>query len=145
MALSRTVGELADTLLSIVRTRIELFSLEAGEEKSRLAALAALLCAALFFLALAVLVFSVTVALYFWPTPYRYTALWLMGLLYLVLGAGFAWTVRARLRDDPAPFSATLDELRRDITLVGRLRGPERAAEEDGAEDDGPHAGRDAS
>ena len=51
MALSRTVGELADTLLSIVRTRIELFSLEAGEEKSRLAALAGLLCAGLFFLA----------------------------------------------------------------------------------------------
>jgi uncharacterized membrane protein YqjE len=124
MALSRAIGELAGTLLSAARTRLELFALEAGEQKARLLGLLALLCAAIFFLALALLVFSITVALYFWPTPYRYLALWLLGLLYLVLGLAFAWTVRARLRDDPVPFSATLDELRRDAALVGRLREP---------------------
>lgn len=140
MALSRAVGELAGTLLSMARTRLELFALEMGEQKARLIGLLALLCAAAFFLALAVLVLSVTVALYFWPTPYRYMALWLLGLLYLVLGIAFTWTVRVRLRDDPLPFSATLDELRRDAVLAGRLREPGAAHADgrDGAREDSP-------
>ncbi|HEU0231305.1 MAG TPA: phage holin family protein [Burkholderiaceae bacterium] len=140
MALSRAVGDLAGTLLSMARTRLELFALEAGEQKARLIGLLALLCAAAFFLALAVLVLSVTVALYFWPTPYRYMALWLLGLLYLVLGIAFAWTVRVRLRGDPLPFSATLDELRRDAALFGRLREPGAAHADgrDGAPENSP-------
>src|SRR3546814_10636765 len=81
MALRQSVGELADTLLSTIRTRIELFSLEAADQKARMVRLLALLCVTLFFVPLAVLPLSATIALYFWPTPYRYLALWLMVLL----------------------------------------------------------------
>jgi len=122
MTLRHTAGELADTLLSTVRTRIELFSLEAADQKARLLRLLALLCATLFFLAMAVLVLSLTVALYFWPTPHRFLALWLLVLLYLILGAVFFCVLRHSMRASPAPFSGTLEELRRDMTLVGRLR-----------------------
>lgn len=134
MALRQSVGELADTLLSTIRTRIELFSLEAADQKARLVRLLALLCAALFFVALAVLLLSATIALYFWPTPYRYLALWLMVLLYLILGGVSFWMMRRNLRDGSLPFSATLDELRRDIALAGRLRDDGAPASGDGAD-----------
>src|SRR3546814_17351775 len=61
--------------------------------------LLALLCATLFFVALAVLLLSATFAMYFWPTPYRYLALWLMVLLYLILGGVSGWMMRRGLRD----------------------------------------------
>src|SRR3546814_1499998 len=71
MALRQSVGDLACTLLSIVRTRLELFSLEASEQKVNLIAILGMAFGALLFLTLAVLVFSIAVALYFWPTDQR--------------------------------------------------------------------------
>lgn len=124
MALRQSVGDMACTLLSIVRTRLELFSLEASEQKSQLIAILGMAFGALLFLTLAVLVFSITVALYFWPTDQRYVALWLLTLFYGVLGVGLFLAVRHKLLFGPAPFSATVDELRRDLALVDRLREP---------------------
>ena len=124
MALRQSVGDMACTLLSIVRTRLELFSLEASEQKSQLIAMLGMAFGALLFLTLAVLVFSITVALYFWPTDQRYVALWLLTLFYGVLGVGLFLAVRHKLLFGPAPFSATVDELRRDLALVDRLRDP---------------------
>ncbi|MGB3289216.1 MAG: phage holin family protein [Burkholderiaceae bacterium] len=124
MALRQSVGDLACTLLSIVRTRLELFSLEASEQKANLIAILGMAFGALLFLTLAVLVFSITVALYFWPTDQRYMALGFLALLYAVLGLGLFWSVRRKLLFSPMPFSATVDELRRDLALVDRLRDP---------------------
>lgn len=122
MALRQSVGDLACTLLSIVRTRLELFSLEASEQKSNLIAILGMAFGALLFLTLAALVFSIAVALYFWPTDQRYVALAVLALIYAVLGLGLFWAVRRKLLFSPMPFSATVDELRRDLALVERLR-----------------------
>ncbi|MBB5215160.1 phage holin family protein [Parapusillimonas granuli] len=135
MALRQSVGDLACTLLSIVRTRIELFSLEASEQKGRLVVLMGLTAAALLFLTLAVLVFSIAVALYFWPTEQRYMALCVLALCYLVIGAGFLWAVRRKLVHGAMPFAATIDELRRDLALAERLREPSDAARPLGAKE----------
>lgn len=124
MALRQSVGDLASTLLSIVRTRLELFSLEASEQKSRLITLLAMAFAMLLFLTLALLVFSIAVALYFWPTDHRYMALYVLALVYGVVGIGLLLTVRSKLLYSPMPFAATVDELRRDLALVERLRDP---------------------
>ncbi|NYT76203.1 phage holin family protein [Alcaligenaceae bacterium] len=124
MALRQSVGDLASTLLSIVRTRLELFSLEASEQKSQLITLLGMAFAMLLFLTLALLVFSIAVALYFWPTDHRYLALCVLALVYGVLGLGLLLTVRHKLLYSPMPFSATVDELRRDLALVERLRDP---------------------
>ncbi len=124
MALRQSVGDLACTLISIVRTRLELFALEATEQKSQLVAILGMAFAALLFLTLAVLVFSMAVALYFWPTDQRYMALGLLALLYGVLGLFFFLMVRRKLLFSPMPFAATVDELKRDLTLVERLRDP---------------------
>lgn len=125
MALRHSVGELADTLMSAVRTRLELFALEASEQKTRLIKVLGMAFAALLFLTLALLVFSIAVALYFWPTEQRYLALSLLALLYGLVGLGLLLAVRRSLVFEPMPFAATLDELRRDVALFDRLRDPE--------------------
>jgi uncharacterized membrane protein YqjE len=127
MALRQSVGDLACTLLSIVRTRIELFSLEASEQKSQLITMLGMAFGALLFLTLGLLVFSIAVALYFWPTDARYLALGLLALIYVLIGAGFFLAIRNRLLYAPMPVSATVEELKRDLALAERLRDPESA------------------
>ncbi|TAL87658.1 MAG: phage holin family protein [Candidimonas sp.] len=124
MAIRQSVGELTSTLLSIVSTRVELFAFEAAGQKTRLFKLLGLAFAALLFSTLALLVFSLTLALYFWPTDYRYWALGVLVVVYGALGFGFFWAVRRALLGDPTPFNATLDELRRDFVAVQRLCEP---------------------
>jgi len=122
MALRHSLGNLSEALLSIVRTRLEIFSIELAEQKSRLVLVLGMAFAALLFLTLALLVFSIAVALYFWPTEARYTALGVLALLYALLGSGFLWWVRRALLHGPAPFEITLQELQRDFGMVDRLR-----------------------
>ncbi|MBV6304710.1 phage holin family protein [Candidimonas humi] len=136
MALRQSVGDIAGTLLSMMHTRLELFSLEASGQTSRLFKLAGMAFAALLFLTLAVLVFSIAFALYFWPSQDRYLALGLLALLYALLGLGLFWAVRRSLLYDPMPFAATLDELRRDAAMAARLGEP--SAAEDAASKDVP-------
>ena len=121
MALRQSVGELAATLMSIGRTRFELFALEASVQKSHLVQVIGLVFGALLFCTLAVLVFSIAVALYFWPSDYRYTALFVLALVYAVLGLIMFLLMRSALRRASTPFSATLEELQRDIALVETL------------------------
>src|SRR5690625_2025114 len=129
MALRRSIGELAATLLSLVRTRLELLSIVAAGQKSHLIRLAALAFGALLFLTLALLVFSIAVALYFWPSDHRYTALFVLALVYAVLGVLLFFWVRRTLVREPMPFSATLEELQRDIELVeGLVHSDERGS-----------------
>lgn len=121
MALRQSVSALAASLMSIVRTRLELFVLEASEQKSNLIQLIGLAFVGLLFVTLAVLVFSIAVALYFWPSDYRYTALFVLALVYAVLALIFFLLVRRTLAQVSDPFSATLEELQRDIALVEDL------------------------
>lgn len=124
MALRQAVGGLSATLLSILRTRFELFMLEAAEQRTNVLVMAGMAFGALVFLVLAVLVFTVTVALYFWPTEDRYVALAVLAFIYFALGIGLLIALRSRIVKGPTPFGATLEELRRDIQLVERLKEP---------------------
>ena len=122
MALGQSVGGLASTLLSILRTRFELLTLEAAEQKSHVLVVVGMVFGALLFLTLAVLVFTATIAVYFWPTEDRYMALALLALVYLVLGVGLILGARSKLVNGPRPFAATLEELKRDVELMDRLK-----------------------
>jgi len=124
MTLRQSVSGLAATFLSILRTRFELFTLEAAEQKSNVLVLLGMVFGALLFLTLAVLVFTVTIAIYFWPTEDRYLALVILAFAYSAVGLGLFVAVRSKLVNGPAPFAATLEELRRDIELVNRLKEP---------------------
>ena len=128
MALRQSVSDLGATALSVLRTRLELFSLEAAEQRVRMVRFMAMAFGALMCLSLAVFVFTLLVVLYFWPTEHRYLALGILALVYAVSGAGLFWAVRHALVSGPLPFSATLDELRRDAALLDRLRAPAKAS-----------------
>lgn len=122
MSLRQRVGDLGTTAISIVRTRLELFALEANEEKAGLLKLLALLFGALLFSTLAFLVFSLLIALVFWPTEYRYWAIGVLIIIYAGLGLTMFMTIMSKLSKGPMPFSATLEELGRDIQMLDRLR-----------------------
>lgn len=122
MSLRQRVGDLSTTAISIVRTRLELFALEAGEQKASLLKLFALLFGALLFSTLALLVFSLLIALFFWPTEYRYWAIGVLIIIYAGLGLIMSLSIVNRLSKGPMPFAATLEELGRDIQMLERLR-----------------------
>lgn len=123
MALRRSVGNLAAGLLSMASTRLELFALEASEQKSRLLVTLALGCGVVIFATLALVVFSVGVMLYYWPSGYRYVAMFVLALLYALTAVVLVLLIRRRLVRGGMPFAATLEELRQDVLLVERLRG----------------------
>lgn len=122
MGLRKSVFGVASSLVGLARTRLELLALEAAGEKARLLKLLGMAFAALLFLTLAVLVFTITVAVAFCPTEDRYLALGLLAAFYLVVGVVLLLVVRHGLVYGPAPFAATLEELGRDAELLERVR-----------------------
>lgn len=123
MGLRATAGAISSGMLSLVRTRMEIFSLELAEEKTRLIKVLGLAFGALLFLALAVLVFSILVAVMFWPTDNRYLALGVLAAVYGLIGLGLFLALRRQLLDGPAPFAATVEELGRDAEALAGRRG----------------------
>lgn len=128
MALRQSVGELATTVLSMIRTRLELFALEAAGQKSHVVRIISLTFGALLFLTLAVLVFSIAVVLYFWPTEFRHVAMFTLAAIYAILGSILFVVLRRTITHASVPFAATLEELRRDIALAERLGDPDPAS-----------------
>ena len=126
MSLRQRLGSLSSTAVSIVRTRLELFALEASEQKAELIKLLALLFGALLFSTLALLVFSLLIALFFWSTEYRYWAIGVLIVIYTLLGATMFFSISRRLSKGPVPFAATLEELGRDIQMLERLRATDK-------------------
>jgi len=115
--------------MGLLSTRLELFALEAAEEKSRLIKLLGLAFAALLFITLAMLVFSVTIAVAFWPTENRYMALGLLAACYALIGIVSLWAVRRQLLFGPTPFAATIEELGRDADMLSRVRDAQDESE----------------
>ena len=131
MGLRNSVSSVASSLVGMLRTRLELLSLEAAEEKTRLIKLLGSAFAALLFLTLAVLVFTVTIAVAFWPTENRYVALGLLAAIYALIGLVLLLSIRRQLLFGPMPFAATVEELGRDAELLDRVRAAQDQAEQD--------------
>ena len=122
MAFRESVGDVVSTLGSILRTRLELFSLEAAGQRVHLTRSLVLVLVGGLLLTLALLVLTLTIALLFWPTEYRYWALGGLTAVYAIGGIGVLLYVRKTFLEQPAPFSATLEELRQDLAMLDRLR-----------------------
>jgi len=121
MSLRQAVGEITTAFAELISTRLELFSLEAAEQKSHLLALLAFGIGAAVFVLLAIVVFTVAVAMAVWPTEHRYFALVLLAAGYAAIGLALLFKVRKSLREAPLPFQATRDELRRDIHMLRQI------------------------
>lgn len=129
MSLRQTLTDLASSVLAMAHTRLALFSLEAAEARQTLFQMAALAVAAALCLFLAVLIATLSVVLYFWPTEYRFLALGLLTLGYAVIGLGLCWRLRTYLRHGAAPFAATVAVLGEDV-LILRRPSPVQSADE---------------
>ncbi|MBA3581554.1 MAG: phage holin family protein [Gammaproteobacteria bacterium] len=102
--------------LGLVRTRIELFSVELQEEKIRAHQTLLLLVIAVVFLGITVLLITIFVLALFWDT-YRLWAIISMTLIYASIGLLALWIMRCQWQNSPRAFAMTMGEFEKDITM----------------------------
>ncbi len=114
-----SIRALAGSVLALVHARAELLVLEFQEEKERHKNLLVLAAVAGLFLALGLQLLAFVVVVVFWDT-YRVPAIVGVTGLYLGIGVWAVLTLRRRWRAAAKPFSASLQELGKDIEALGR-------------------------
>jgi len=124
MAIGDRVKGLSAELLQALTTRLELFGLELQQARQDLPRLLALWVVGLLSLMFAFALLTLFVVSMTWDTAYRDWVVLALFLIYAGAGVALIWYVRQRLRADGLnPFSATLEELDRDVRslLYARL------------------------
>jgi len=108
-----SLRKLLDTGLATVQNRAELLAVEFQEEKDHAIELILWLMALLCFALMTLLILSVTIILIF-PADLRAYAAGGLALIYL---SGAIWSfvqLRTRLKNRTIPFSATIEEIKKD-------------------------------
>ena len=121
MAIAATVGRLAATLLAMVRTRIELASVEVEEQLQRYIGYLLMSLLALFLSGIAIVLVALFVVILFWDT-YRIAAVLGMAAVFALAALAIGMKVRAGFASQPALLSVTMAELRKDIELLKTAR-----------------------
>jgi uncharacterized membrane protein YqjE len=111
--ISGALTRLSATLLSLLRTRAELASVEFAEERERAVARLILMIIAAVAFGFTALFASVLVAAWYWDS-HRHAAIAGVALFWLVTGLVALLRLQQRRHSDPRPFAATLAELERD-------------------------------
>src|SRR4029434_8250689 len=106
-------SRLAASLLGLVRTHLELASVEFTEERDRIQRQLTLLVAAIGLLLFAVLFVAGWIVVYFWDT-HRLTAIASIAFVFAATGAVLIWMRAQAARSAPTPFAATMAEFERD-------------------------------
>ncbi len=112
-ALSASLRRLGSTLFATLHTRVELLALEYQRERMGIMRLMVLGLAALFFLALGAITATIFVIVLFWDSQ-RLVVIGFLTLLYFAIGAGIVAFTKREAERLNRPFSASLEELRRD-------------------------------
>jgi uncharacterized membrane protein YqjE len=108
--LMESLKRLADTLLAIFQTRLELLSNEMEEERVRIEQMLLYGSVALFFFGLAIMLLTAFIVVLFWDS-HRLLVLGVFAALYFVAGL-LAWNALRRVaREKSKLFSASLAEL----------------------------------
>jgi uncharacterized membrane protein YqjE len=108
---------MADTGLSAVKNRVELFSVELREERARFFEALMWASIALFMAMMAIIVLTATIVLFSPPEARPYVTAG-FALCYLLGASWAALSLRARLRRGGVPFSETLSQLDKDRACV---------------------------
>ena len=121
-------SRLAASLLGLVRTHLELASVEFTEERDRIQQQLTLLVAAIGLLLFAVLFVAGWIVAYFWDT-HRLTAIASIAFVFAATGVVLLLMRAQAARSAPTPFAATMAELERDrAAIAGNDTEPEPAA-----------------
>ena len=116
-----SIRALGPALLGLLRTRLELFSIELTEEKARVVGLAVLgVCAALF-IALALVLLNVLLIIAFWEQ--RVAVVAGLFVLYAVIALVLGLKLKANLAAQPMLFAATVSELQADLAALKGVGG----------------------
>ncbi len=108
-----SLKNLASTLVAVVETRLLLLGNELHAEKLRLAQLGLLAIAAVFFLALGIIMLTLLVVAAFWDT-HRLLAIGSFAVIYLLVGVAFGVAMLKRAEQRSRIFEASLQELAKD-------------------------------
>ncbi|MEQ9724816.1 phage holin family protein [Pseudomonas sp. WHRI 8822A] len=104
---------LAGALLGLVHGHVALFSEELKEQQARTVTLLILTGLCVLFGLMLIIGVSAALLILFWDT-HRILVISLLCLLYASGLLGCGWNLVRRMRNAPAPFSASLEELARD-------------------------------
>ena len=106
----RRIGE---SLLALLRSRFELFTVEWQEEKLRLLNLLIWLGLAAAIGVAGVFVAIVALAFWLWATA-GYAGLIGLAVAALVVASGILWMIHRKIQTGPTPFAQTVAEFRKD-------------------------------
>lgn len=117
--LSDAIFRLGGTVVALLRTRLELATVEFEEERERATELLVLVFCCVLLTLFSLLFASVFVIAWYWDT-YRMSAIGAVTLFYVALAVATFMRLQRRRRDKPAPFAATLAELSNDVASLRR-------------------------
>jgi uncharacterized membrane protein YqjE len=110
---------IAATLVALLRTRLELATVEFEEEREHVKVMLALIVVATVFACFALVALSVLVVVSLWDR-YPLAALFGVAIVYALIAGGALLALKQRLQAHGRPFAATLSELERDAETLGR-------------------------
>lgn len=113
-----TVRSFLASWVAVVKTRVEIISLEIEEQREWLEQLMLMAVAAGFLVSLGLVMLTIFIVVLFWETDAR---LWVLGgfvLLYLGAGLGLFLALRAKIKSKPKLFSSTAAELGKDYASL---------------------------
>ena len=117
MSLLASLRSLAATATGLLRTRLELLIVELEEEKSRIFTLLLYGAAAFFFLSFGLVMLAMFFTALYWET-HRLLVIGIITAVFLGSGAVALWLARRQLRRNERMFTASLDELTRDLAAL---------------------------
>ena len=117
--LAAALSGIAATLVALLRTHLELATVEFEEERERIKTMIALIVIATVFGCFSLVAFSVLVVAWLWD---RYPLAVISGVavVYALIAAGAVLSLRRQLRAHGRPFAATLSELERGADALRR-------------------------
>jgi uncharacterized membrane protein YqjE len=113
------LARMADALLGLVRTRLEIASLEYTEERSRISTQVGLLLAGVVCLLFALFFVAAGVIAWFWDS-HRFAAITGVIVFFVLVGAALLWRRAELSSTSPPPFGVTLAELEKDRAALAR-------------------------
>ena len=114
-----SLARMADALLGLLRTRLELLAVEYTEERGRVGQQLALLLAGIGCLMFTLFFAAAAVIAYFWDT-YRLAAILGVAVFFGLIGAALLWRRAEIANTSPIPFASSVSELEKDRAALAR-------------------------